>query len=84
MTTIAVDQAKNEFDDLLNRAAAGEEILITRQGTAVVRMGPAQAPIGEQAERVSMAIERIRELRKGNRLGNGVTIRAMIEEGRRR
>lgn len=83
MTTIASDQAKKDFDDLLVRAAQGEEFLITRPGTPTVRMGPANGPTNAEVEEISLAIARIRELRGGNRLGTDLTIRQLIDEGRR-
>ncbi|HOB75053.1 MAG TPA: type II toxin-antitoxin system prevent-host-death family antitoxin [Phycisphaerae bacterium] len=106
MTTIAADQAKNEFETLLSRAAQGEEFTITADGTPVARLVPVlptpsvpesagesmtlrelqelreKAPL-HASQDVASAIDRIRELRKGNRLGRDLSIRQLIDEGRR-
>lgn len=41
MTTVTVHQAKTHLSRLLQRVAAGEEVLITRGGTPVARLTPA-------------------------------------------
>jgi prevent-host-death family protein len=87
MATITADHAKADFDALLRRAAAGEEIVITENGTPVARMIPAEqsSPAAAEARRelqVGRIAEQLRELRKGNRLGTDWTIRKLIEEGR--
>ena len=38
MSTIGIYEAKKHFSKLLRRAAAGEEIVITRSGDPVVRL----------------------------------------------
>lgn len=40
MSEINVYQAKTQLSRLLDRAAGGEEILITRHGRPVARLGP--------------------------------------------
>lgn len=42
MTTINVYEAKTHLSRLLDRAAAGEEILITRHGRPVARLAPVE------------------------------------------
>ncbi|MBZ0253867.1 MAG: type II toxin-antitoxin system prevent-host-death family antitoxin [Candidatus Methylomirabilis sp.] len=78
--TVGAFEAKTHFSKLLDEVEKGEEIVITRRGKEVARltpMEPAEARVG-----VKEAIARIRELRKGVTLG-GISIRALIEEGRR-
>src|SRR4051812_38849630 len=41
--TISVSDAKGELTDLVRRAEAGEEIVLTRHGRAVVRLVPVTA-----------------------------------------
>lgn len=42
MASINVYQAKTQLSRLLERAEAGEEIVITRHGRPVARLGPVQ------------------------------------------
>lgn len=85
MATITADHAKADFDALLRRAAAGEEIVITENGTPVARMIPAEraADPSETRSRGAMTLEELREFRKRITLGPGLTIKQLIEEGRR-
>ena len=40
MKTVSAREANQQFSRLLAAAAAGEEIVITRRGVAVARLGP--------------------------------------------
>ena len=79
MTTIGSYEAKTHLSQLLDRVAKGERILITRHGIPVAALIPPEprftADIGE-------SIARLRKFGKGRAL-KGLTIRDMIEEGRR-
>ncbi len=81
MTTFGIFEAKNRLSELVERASRGEEIVITRRGEQVARLMPPQAPDALGQARTLAA--RIRNSRAGQTLGDGVSIRAMIEEGRR-
>lgn len=81
MTTVGIFEAKNRLSELVERAARGEEIVITRRGEQVARLMPPRAP-DALAEAHALA-RRIRQNRAGQALGDGVSIRDMIEEGRR-
>jgi prevent-host-death family protein len=72
-------EAKTHLSSLLDRVAQGEEFTITKHGVPVARLVPVAS---RSRADVRAAIEAIRELRKGNRLG-GLSIRDLIEEGRR-
>lgn len=48
MTTVGVHEAKTTLSDLLRRAAAGEEVLITRSGEPIARL----VPVGRSGPRV--------------------------------
>jgi len=48
MTTVGVHEAKTTLSDLLRRAAAGEEVVITRSGEPVARL----VPVGSSGPRV--------------------------------
>lgn len=81
MTTVGIFEAKNRLSELVERAARGEEIVITRRGEQVARLMPPQAPDAPgQARSLAM---RIRKSRARQTLGGGVAMRDLIEEGRR-
>lgn len=79
METVGSYEAKTHLANLLARVAQGEKIAITKHGVPVAVLVPADAPNKRNAKEV---IEEIKRLRKGRRL-HGVTIRQLIEEGRR-
>lgn len=81
MTTVGIFEAKNRLSELVERAARGEEIVITRRGEQVARLVPPRAPDALGQARSLAA--RIRKSRAGQALGSGVSIGDMIEEGRR-
>jgi len=56
----------------------GETITITRYGRPIARL----VPVRGRRRTVHEAIDAIREFRKGHRL-DGLTVRELIEEGRR-
>ncbi|AMV40230.1 type II toxin-antitoxin system Phd/YefM family antitoxin [Planctomyces sp. SH-PL62] len=80
MESVGAYEAKTHLPQLLDRVARGEEIQITRNGRPVARLVPEPA---EEAPDVRSVIAEIKEFRKGRKLGDGVTIRDLIEEGRR-
>jgi len=81
MTTVGIFEAKNRLSELVERAARGEEIVITRRGQQLARLMPAQTPDALVSARELAA--RIRVSRAGNALGGGVFIRDMSDEGGR-
>lgn len=76
---IGIYDARTRWSELIKRVSKGEEITITRHGVPIARVVP---PNGPRKESVRKAIEDIREFRKRHKLG-GLSIRQMIEEGRR-
>ena len=81
MTTIGIFEAKNRLSELVARAARGEEIVITRRGEQVARL---MAPVAPNAQGQARTLaERIRRSRAGQILGGTVSIRELIDEGRR-
>lgn len=50
MSTHSVAEAKDQLSDLIDRALAGEGVIITRQGQPVVEL----RPLGQQARPVSI------------------------------
>ena len=80
MKEIGAFEAKNKLAELLDLAEKGEEIIITRHGKQVARLGPVQKPFDREAAR--HAVEDIKKLRKGMRIDDA-TIKEFINEGRR-
>jgi prevent-host-death family protein len=79
MNTIGLSDAKTHLSALLERVAQGEEITITKQGVPVALLVPAGNRRKKDPKKVA---KRIRALRRGARL-EGITIRQLLEEGRR-
>ena len=80
MREIGAFEAKNKLAHLLDLAEKGEEIIITRHGKQVARLGPLLKTFDRQAAR--QAAEDIEKMSKGVKLG-GIAIRELIEEGRK-
>jgi prevent-host-death family protein len=74
MRSVGICEAKSRLSELIAAAEAGETIVLTRNGRAVVELRPAVRATGQ-------AVERIRALR-GLRVGTS-DLRGLIEEGRR-
>lgn len=74
--------AKTHLPQLLDRVEGGETITITRHGKPVAKLVP--AGYSKPKPDVRQAVKEMLELRntKGPRL-DGLTIREMIEDGRR-
>ena len=79
MTTVGAYEAKTHLSKLLNRVAKGEKIVITKHGIPVAVL---QQP--ELTKKISPqdVITNLREFRK-NRSLKGLSLKKMIEEGRR-
>jgi prevent-host-death family protein len=88
MTTVTAFEAKTRFGELLERVAAGEEIVITRHDKPVARVIPEGVP---RPEHVREAVAGLRDLQqqilrraRGRRPRlSDREARAAIEEGRR-
>jgi prevent-host-death family protein len=81
METVGSFEAKTHLPQLLARVAKGEEIMITKHGKPVARLMPV-AGIKPQRD-IRQVIEELKAFSKGNTLGEGITIRELIDEGRR-
>ena len=81
MKTVGSFEAKTHFSHLITLVEAGEEIIITRRGIAVAKLVTMPNPQSRK-KNLKHAADDIRALRKGLRL-DGVTIRELIEDGRR-
>jgi prevent-host-death family protein len=81
MQNVGVFEAKNQLSALLDKVARGEEVMITRHGKPIAKLvSPDFQP---DRSRAMAAVDRLRELSKGLTLGDDVTIKQLIEEGRR-
>ncbi len=79
MTRVGAFEAKTHLSSLLERVAKGESIIIEKHGVPVAVLNPVGASRHEPIEEV---IADLREFRSRHRL-NGLSIREMIDEGRR-
>ncbi len=79
MYTVGAFEAKTHLSQLLERVAKGERITIEKHGVAVATLEPAHTSRRRPAAEV---IAEIKQFRSKHRLG-GLSIREMIEEGRR-
>jgi len=77
---IGAFEAKNRLSELLVAVENGEEVTITKHGRPVAKLVPVTAH--DQA-RVTAAIAELRGLRQKVRLGDGETVKDLIDEGRR-
>jgi len=83
VTEFSTAEAKARFSELLARAEAGEEIIIRRHGKAIARLSSFDLPLTVEQRR--KAHEEFIAWRKehGPRLGPDLTIKDLINEGRR-
>jgi prevent-host-death family protein len=79
MITVGAFEAKTHLSMLLDRVAAGEEVVITKHGKPVARLVGAQSV---DNARIHAAFEQLKALRKGTTLG-GLSWKELRDEGRR-
>ncbi len=79
MKTVGSYEAKTHLPRLLDEVAAGETITITKHGVPVATL----APVRSGRESARGAAEELRAFRDRHPL-NGIGIRDLIEDGRRR
>ena len=79
METVGAYEAKTHLPKLLERVSKGERITITKHGIPVAVLQP---PDPEKAVDTKSVIAELRTLRDKHSL-DGLSIREMIEEGRR-
>jgi prevent-host-death family protein len=77
--TVGLFEAKQRLSQLVERASKGEEIVITRRGKEQARLVPMPAERGRTLKEIFDSISS----RPRIRLHRGVTIKDLIEEGRR-
>jgi prevent-host-death family protein len=79
MITVGAFEAKTHLSMLLDRVAAGEEVIITKHGKPIARLVSARSV---DHARIDAAFEQLKLLRKGTTLG-GLSWKALRDEGRR-
>lgn len=79
MESVGSFEAKTHLSALLERVGKGERITITKHGVPVAMLVPVEETEKRQVDDV---IKELLAFGKGRSL-NGLTIREMIEEGRR-
>jgi prevent-host-death family protein len=79
METVGAYEAKTHLPKLLERVSKGERITITKHGVPVAVLQP---PLASRKAEPKKVITELREFRKKYTL-KGLSIRDMIEEGRR-
>lgn len=84
MRTVGSYEAKTHLPRLLDEVARGETITITKNGKPVARLVPAD-DVAERRARAHEAWEEWLRYREEHniRLGSDLTIKQLIEEGRR-
>jgi prevent-host-death family protein len=78
MRKIGLFEAKQKLSELVERAARGERIGITRRGKLVASIGPAPS---EKAD-LHKIFDEFEKIRKRSKKIPGVTVKSLIEEGR--
>lgn len=79
MITVGAFEAKTHLSTLLDRVAAGEEVVITKHGKPVARLvGAAQL----DRQRAKEAVEKLKLLRRKTTLGD-LSWKTLRDEGRR-
>jgi prevent-host-death family protein len=79
METVGAYEAKTHLPKLLERVQKGERITITKHGVPVAVLQPPEA---ENKVETKSVIHELRKFREKHSL-RGISIRDMIEEGRR-
>ena len=80
MSTIGAFEAKTHLSALLERASKGERITITKRGTPLAVLVPAEPHPRKDRKQV---IKELKQFGRGRSLRKGAKVRDLIEEGRR-
>ena len=82
MTTMGFYEARTHLSELLDQVAKGKKVLITRRGKPAALIGPPPKQDRRDVRQVVRQMLALRD-REGPTLGGQVTIRELIDEGRR-
>jgi prevent-host-death family protein len=83
MVSFGTYAAKTNFTDLLARAEAGEEVIITRHGKPVAKLVPIGASAGRDTSDILAEFRAIRERIAQSAGGGGPSLAELVREGRR-
>ncbi|MEQ8401786.1 MAG: type II toxin-antitoxin system prevent-host-death family antitoxin [Roseitalea porphyridii] len=84
MEQVGILEARNKFSALVERAEKGENVIITRHGKPVVKMVAVELEDEEERRRRAReAVEAIWEMRKEVKPLGDITIKDLINEGRK-
>ncbi len=81
MTEVGAYEAKTHLSELLDRVEAGERITITRHGKPVAALTPV---LGAPDRTVDEAIDGLLAIRAEHCLGSDLSVRDLIDDGRKR
>lgn len=79
MNRVGLNEAKTHLSELVAKVSNGDEFVITKRGTPVARLVPAEQPARGN---VKKALARAKELRETLSL-DGMSIKELINEGQR-
>ena len=82
MTTMGFYEARTHLSELLDQVAKGKKVLITRRGRPAALISPPPQRDPQDVRQVVREMLAFRE-REGPTLGGRVTLRELIDEGRR-
>lgn len=83
MQHVSVTEAKTHWSQILDDVEQGETIMITRHGRPVAKLMPLGRPIATPEERAAAVEAMMRFAEEHQLTTGGMSIREMIEEGRR-
>jgi prevent-host-death family protein len=79
MISVGSYEAKTHLPSLLEKVGKGEEVIITKHGVPIAKLVPVTE--AEKRDRKDV-VQSLLKFAKGNSMG-GMTIRDMIDEGRK-
>jgi prevent-host-death family protein len=82
MTSIGFYEARTRLSELLDQVRRGKQFLITKRGKPAALLTPPPADAQQDVRQVVREMLAYRD-REGPTLGGTVTVRELIEEGRR-
>ncbi len=82
-SSVGAFEAKTHLPELLDRVEGGETITITRHGKPVAKLVPASGEMSKSDVRRTIEEMRSFQEEQGPTLGPDLSIRELIEEGRR-
>jgi antitoxin (DNA-binding transcriptional repressor) of toxin-antitoxin stability system len=81
MTTMGFYEARTHLSELLDQVAKGKKVLITRRGKPAALLSPPPVEAGKDVRQVVKEMLLYRDRQKRTR--GGLSVRELIEEGRR-